>query len=72
MDQNEAPILEAPAEHHRLNRYGYTPPRHRQGRGADARTLEVLGRDTFRSDILSTAGLDDRKSSGATWPKPSR
>lgn len=64
MDQNETPILDALAEYHRLDRYGFTPPGHRQGRGADARSLEVLGADTFRSDILSTAGLDDRKSSG--------
>jgi arginine/lysine/ornithine decarboxylase len=63
VDQNEAPILDALAEYHRLDRYGFTPPGHRQGRGADPRTLEVLGADTFRSDVLSTAGLDDRKSS---------
>jgi arginine/lysine/ornithine decarboxylase len=69
MDQNEAPILDALAEYHRLDRYGYTPPGHRQGRGADPRTLEVLGSDTFRSDVLSTAGLDDRKSSGGYLSK---
>lgn len=64
MDQNVTPILDALAEYHRLDRYGFTPPGHRQGRGTDAHSLEVLGADTFRSDILSTAGLDDRKSSG--------
>lgn len=69
MDQNEAPLLDALAEYHRLNRYGYTPPGHRQGRGADPRTLEVLGADTFHSDVLSTAGLDDRKSSGGFLSK---
>ncbi|MFK0040211.1 aminotransferase class I/II-fold pyridoxal phosphate-dependent enzyme [Paenarthrobacter sp. NPDC090517] len=69
MDHNEAPLLDALAEYHRLNRYGFTPPGHRQGRGADSRTLEVMGSDPFRSDVLSTAGLDDRKSSGGYLSK---
>lgn len=63
MDQNYAPLLEAMAEYHELSRYGFTPPGHRQGRGADPRTLEVLGDDVFRNDLLATAGLDDRSSS---------
>jgi arginine decarboxylase len=62
MDQNEAPILDALIEHRRLDRYGFTPPGHRQGRGADSRVVEVLG-DAFRNDVLATAGLDDRTSS---------
>ncbi|HEV7566902.1 MAG TPA: ornithine decarboxylase [Microbacteriaceae bacterium] len=61
MDQSEAPILDALREHRRLERYGFTPPGHRQGRGADPRVLEVLG-DALRNDVLATAGLDDRKS----------
>ncbi|MFF2840789.1 aminotransferase class I/II-fold pyridoxal phosphate-dependent enzyme [Paenarthrobacter sp. NPDC057981] len=64
MDQNVAPLLEALAEYHRLDRYGFTPPGHRQGRGADPRALDILGADPYRSDVLSTAGIDDRKSSG--------
>ncbi|MFJ4261595.1 aminotransferase class I/II-fold pyridoxal phosphate-dependent enzyme [Paenarthrobacter nicotinovorans] len=64
MDQNEAPLLEALADYHRLDRYGFTPPGHRQGRGADPRALDILGADPYRSDVLSTAGVDDRKSSG--------
>jgi arginine decarboxylase len=64
MDHNEAPILDALAEYHRLDRYGFTPPGHRQGRGADPRTRAVLGEATFRSDVLVGAGLDDRSSSG--------
>lgn len=69
MDQNEAPLLNALAEYHRLNRYGFTPPGHRQGRGADPRVLEVLGAQTFRSDVLASAGLDDRSSSGGYLKK---
>jgi lysine decarboxylase len=64
VDQDEAPLLDALAEYHRLDRYGFTPPGHRQGRGADPRTRAVLGEDPFRSDVLATAGLDDRSSSG--------
>ena len=63
MDQTAAPILDAMADYHRLSRYGYTPPGHRQGRGADPRVLEVMGDDVFRNDLLATAGIDDRSSS---------
>ncbi|MBT1004063.1 hypothetical protein KIH31_15860 [Paenarthrobacter sp. DKR-5] len=65
MDQREAPILDGLVEYHKLDRYGFTPPGHRRGRGADPRTVQTLGIDTFRSDVLATAGLDDRSSSGA-------
>jgi arginine/lysine/ornithine decarboxylase len=63
MDHQQAPLLDALAEYHDLGRYGFTPPGHRQGRGADPRTRAVLGPDTFRSDVLVSAGLDDRSSS---------
>ncbi|HEX3426995.1 MAG TPA: hypothetical protein VHT30_12740 [Acidimicrobiales bacterium] len=63
MDHSQAPLLDALAEYHRLDRYGFTPPGHRQGRGADPRTRAVLGEETFRSDVLVSAGLDDRSSS---------
>ncbi|SDK60539.1 aminotransferase class I/II-fold pyridoxal phosphate-dependent enzyme [Arthrobacter sp. ok362] len=69
MDQNEAPLIEALAEYHRLDRYGFTPPGHRQGRGADPRVREVLGASTFRSDVLVSGGLDDRTSSGGYLKK---
>jgi arginine/lysine/ornithine decarboxylase len=64
MDQHRAPLLEALAEYHRLERYGYTPPGHRQGRGTDPRVIEVMGAQPFRDDVLASAGLDDRSSSG--------
>jgi arginine/lysine/ornithine decarboxylase len=63
MDQKRSPILDAMADYHRLSRYGFTPPGHRQGRGADPRVIETLGADVFRNDLLATAGLDDRSSS---------
>src|SRR2546423_8219488 len=63
MNHSVAPLLEALADYHVRDRYGFTPPGHRQGRGADPRTITAIGRDAFRSDLLATAGLDDRKSS---------
>jgi hypothetical protein len=62
MDQSAAPLLEALTDYHARDRYGFTLPGHRQGRGADPRTVGAIGRDAFRSDVLATAGLDDRKS----------
>jgi arginine decarboxylase len=64
MDHDRAPLLEALAEYQRLDRYGFTPPGHRHGRGADPRTIDVLGLEPFRDDVLASMGLDDRSSSG--------
>lgn len=63
VDQERAPLVQALAEYHRLDRYGFTPPGHRQGRGVDDRTRRVVGAAAFRSDVLVSAGLDDRSSS---------
>ncbi|MBF4479884.1 aminotransferase class I/II-fold pyridoxal phosphate-dependent enzyme [Rhodococcus rhodochrous] len=60
MDQSETPLLSAVEEYRRLDRYGFSPPGHRQGRGVDERVAEVLGRDSFRADVLASGGLDDR------------
>jgi len=64
MDQSQAPLLDALADYHRSNRYGFTPPGHRQGGGVDDRVLAVMGKDPFRNDVLATNGLDDRMSRG--------
>jgi arginine/lysine/ornithine decarboxylase len=63
MDHSAAPLLDALIDYHARDRYGFTPPGHRQGRGADPRALSAIGEDAFRSDVLSTSGLDDRSSS---------
>jgi len=63
MDQNRTPLLDAMADYHRRDRYGYTPPAHRQGRGVDPRVRDVMGAAVFRNDLLASAGLDDRSSS---------
>jgi hypothetical protein len=62
MDHDRAPLLEALAEYQRLDRYGFTPPGHRHGRGADPRTIDVLGLEPFRDDVLASMGLDDQAS----------
>ncbi len=63
LDHSRAPMLDAVADYHRQGRYGFTPPGHRQGRGADPRASDVLGADTYRSDLLASSGVDDRSSS---------
>ncbi|MGV0744086.1 aminotransferase class I/II-fold pyridoxal phosphate-dependent enzyme [Mycolicibacterium sp. XJ870] len=63
MDQTQAPLLDALNDYHAADRYGFSPPGHRQGRGVDERVLRVLGREPFRSDVLANGGLDDRRSS---------
>jgi arginine decarboxylase len=63
LDHRRAPLLEALADYHRQDRYGFTPPGHRQGRGVDPRARDILGVDTYRADMLASGGLDDRSSS---------
>lgn len=64
MDHDTAPVLDALAEYHRRGHTPFTPPGHKQGRGADPRVRAVLGEDVFRNDVLASSGLDDRSSSG--------
>jgi arginine decarboxylase len=56
MDHSRAPLLEALGDYHRLDRYGFTPPAHRLGRGIDPRVREVMGLDPFRDDVLASGG----------------
>ncbi|WP_103381380.1 aminotransferase class I/II-fold pyridoxal phosphate-dependent enzyme [Pseudonocardia dioxanivorans] len=63
LDQTRAPVLEALEAYHRERHTAFTPPGHKQGRGADPRVREVLGDDVFRADVLAASGLDDRASS---------
>ncbi|WP_067681589.1 aminotransferase class I/II-fold pyridoxal phosphate-dependent enzyme [Nocardia miyunensis] len=61
--QARAPMLDALAEYRRSGRYGFTPPGHRQGRGADPRVRAVLG-DALGCDVLAAPGVDDRLARG--------
>lgn len=63
MDQSLAPLVDALADYRASERYGFTPPGHRQGRGTDPRVLSVLGSEPFRDDVLASGGLDDRRTS---------
>src|SRR5260370_33031574 len=59
MDHSEAPILDGLVDYRKSNRYGYTPPGHRQGRGTDDRVLAGLGHEPFADDVLASGGLHD-------------
>lgn len=60
MDQSQAPVLEALAAFQANPLTVFTPPGHKQGRGADPRVLATMGSEVFRADVLATGGLDDR------------
>lgn len=57
-------MLEALADYQRQKRYGFSPPGHRRGRGADESVLDVLGADLFGADVLARGGLDDWEARG--------
>ncbi|WP_006242334.1 aminotransferase class I/II-fold pyridoxal phosphate-dependent enzyme [Mycolicibacterium tusciae] len=63
MDQSQTPLLDGLLNYRELNRYGFTPPGHRQGLGVDERVMKVLGDQPFRDDVLASGGLDDRRMS---------
>ncbi|MEU8984417.1 ornithine decarboxylase [Streptomyces sp. NPDC048309] len=64
VDHTRAPVLEALAEHRKLGRLSFTPPGHKQARGADPEVREVLGDAVFHGDLLASGGLDDRRMKG--------
>ncbi|NGN62717.1 ornithine decarboxylase [Streptomyces sp. A7024] len=64
MNHDEAPVLDALAEYHAAERLGFTPPGHKQARGADPRARAVLGDAVFYGDVLANGGLDDRLTRG--------
>ncbi|MEE1751099.1 aminotransferase class I/II-fold pyridoxal phosphate-dependent enzyme [Streptomyces sp. SP18CS02] len=63
-DHQQAPVLEALDRYHESGQLAFTPPGHKQARGADPEVRRVLGDAVFRSDVLASGGLDDRRSSG--------
>lgn len=58
-----SPAVGALTDYRARERYGFTPPGHRQGRGTDGRVLSALGTEPFLDDVLVSPGLDDRRSS---------
>uniref|UniRef100_UPI003FCF187E aminotransferase class I/II-fold pyridoxal phosphate-dependent enzyme n=1 Tax=Streptomyces sp. 8N616 TaxID=3457414 RepID=UPI003FCF187E len=61
MDQTEVPVLDALARYHARGELGFTPPGHKQARGADPLVRKELGDAVFQSDVLAFGGLDDRR-----------
>ncbi|MEU0039027.1 ornithine decarboxylase [Streptomyces sp. NPDC006333] len=64
VNHDEAPVLDALARYHELDELGFTPPGHKQARGADPRARAVLGDAVFFGDVLANGGLDDRLARG--------
>ncbi|POX43695.1 aminotransferase class I/II-fold pyridoxal phosphate-dependent enzyme [Streptomyces sp. Ru72] len=63
MDHTRVPILEALRRYHERGELAFTPPGHKQARGADPEARELLS-DVFSSDVLASGGLDDRRMTG--------
>ncbi|MEU7041735.1 ornithine decarboxylase [Streptomyces varsoviensis] len=64
VDHHEAPVLDALVRYRESKELSFTPPGHKQARGADPRVREVLGDAVFYGDLLASGGLDDRRTTG--------
>ncbi|MEU5703948.1 aminotransferase class I/II-fold pyridoxal phosphate-dependent enzyme [Streptomyces aurantiacus] len=64
MDHTEAPVLDALRQYHEQGELAFTPPGHKQARGADPEARRILGDAVFHSDLLASGGLDDRRTTG--------
>jgi lysine decarboxylase len=62
-DQRCAPVVEALAAYLETDVASYTIPAHKHGRGIDAESLAVIGRQPYLVDAPMHHGLDDRTSS---------
>ncbi|MDX2937878.1 aminotransferase class I/II-fold pyridoxal phosphate-dependent enzyme [Streptomyces ipomoeae] len=65
LNHDEAPVLDALARYHDAGELPFTPPGHKQARGADPRARAILGDAVFLGDVLANGGLDDRLSRAA-------
>jgi arginine/lysine/ornithine decarboxylase len=60
MDHQSAPVLEAIEDFRRQDRYSFSLPGHRLGRGIDDRTAAVLGLEPFAADVMTAKqGVSD-------------
>ncbi|GAA4907188.1 aminotransferase class I/II-fold pyridoxal phosphate-dependent enzyme [Streptomyces coeruleoprunus] len=71
-DHVRAPVLEALDRYHETGELAFTPPGHKQARGADPAVRRVLGDAVFKADVLATSGLDDRRSRGGVLERAER
>ncbi|MBM7440237.1 arginine/lysine/ornithine decarboxylase [Streptomyces sp. HB132] len=60
-DHHEAPVLDALADYKAKGRLGFSPPGHKQARGAAPSVRDVLGDAVFLGDMLAFGGLDGRR-----------
>ncbi|MDT0490155.1 ornithine decarboxylase [Streptomyces griseus] len=60
-NHHEAPVLDALAAYQDRDELGFSPPGHKQARGADPAVRAVLGDAVFFGGLLATGGLDDRR-----------
>ncbi|MEU6511518.1 ornithine decarboxylase [Streptomyces sp. NPDC046942] len=60
LNHDEAPVLDALVRYHEADELGFSPPGHKQARGADPRARAVLGDAVYLGDVLAEGGLDDR------------
>lgn len=65
-------MLDALDAFHRNRHVSFIPPGHKQGRGVDSRTLDVVGVDVYRSDVIVMNGLDDRSMSSQVLAQAER
>ncbi|TPQ18739.1 aminotransferase class I/II-fold pyridoxal phosphate-dependent enzyme [Streptomyces sporangiiformans] len=72
MDHTQAPVLDALRRHHERGEIAFTPPGHKQGRGADPEARATLGDAVYHSDLLASGGLDDRRTSGEVLVRAER
>ncbi|WP_328370727.1 aminotransferase class I/II-fold pyridoxal phosphate-dependent enzyme [Streptomyces sp. NBC_00445] len=63
-DHARAPVLEALDDYRLRGHLSFTPPGHKQARGADPAVRAVLGDAVFLGDVLASGGLDDRLHQG--------
>jgi lysine decarboxylase len=61
VDHTQAPVLDALRDYHDRGETAFTPPGHKQARGADPEARAVLGDAVYHSDVLASGGLDDRR-----------
>ncbi|MGP4052108.1 aminotransferase class I/II-fold pyridoxal phosphate-dependent enzyme [Streptomyces sp. 2A115] len=64
MDHTQAPVLDALRRYHERGELAFTPPGHKQARGADPEARQTLGDAVYHSDLLASGGLDDRRTIG--------
>ncbi|MFG2648107.1 aminotransferase class I/II-fold pyridoxal phosphate-dependent enzyme [Streptomyces sp. NPDC048436] len=64
IDHSKAPVLDALARYRESAQVGFSPPGHKQARGADPAVRAVLGDAVFLGDVLASGGLDDHRTKG--------